>query len=402
MSSNLPTDLRSLLIEVEQFLRTLSTEWLILSGLLIFLIILFAIYRVTTRKPTKKEKPQIEETTRTKERAEKLKSTAPSIESEAGLSEDIAEIKALNDQQWFQKLKKGLSKTRNQFTDRLSAIFSDRKILDDELLEELHETLFRSDLGIETTEKLVSHIEQNFRNIEKGNLSWSAVESALKEKISDILKQNEHPINYSQTDEPTVILVVGVNGVGKTTSIGKLAAHFLSQNKKVLLAAADTYRAGAIEQLGVWAQRLGCEMIKHQAGSDPASVAFDAVKAAIARKSDIVLIDTAGRLHNKKELMDELAKIRRVIGKDLTHAPHETWIVIDATTGQNAYQQLAAFSEATPLTGIVVTKLDGTAKGGVVIGAADKFNLPIRYIGVGEKAADLRAFEAKDFAETVL
>jgi fused signal recognition particle receptor len=208
------------------------------------------------------------------------------------------------------------------------------------------------------------------------------------------------PLN-KPAEGPFVILVVGVNGVGKTTSIGKLAAHYVAEGKSVMLCAGDTFRAAAIEQLQVWGERIGVPVIKHQQGADPASVAFDAVKAAKARGVDVLLIDTAGRLHNKTELMDELAKVKRVITKEMPAAPHETWLVIDATTGQNAVQQVKAFGELVQLSGLVVTKLDGTAKGGVIIGIKQKFKLPIRYIGVGEKAKDLKEFSARDFAESL-
>ena len=300
-------------------------------------------------------------------------------------------------QHWVEKLKGGLSKTRNALNDNLSSLFGSKK-LDDDLLEEIHEKLFRADLGIDTADTLVDHIRSEFGNAETP--SWDDVKLSLKSKVSSIFSGNQSPIN-EPTEGPMVILVVGVNGVGKTTSIGKLAANFALNDKKVLLCAADTYRAAAIDQLQVWGDRLGIDVIKHQQGADPASVAYDGVKAAMARKSDVLLIDTAGRLHNKAELMDELAKIRRVIGKDLPSAPHETWIVVDATTGQNAFQQVEAFSQVAPLSGIVVTKLDGTAKGGVVIGVSNKFKLPIRYIGVGEQASDLKEFKSSDFADSI-
>jgi fused signal recognition particle receptor len=211
---------------------------------------------------------------------------------------------------------------------------------------------------------------------------------------------NQTPLK-KPTEGPWVILVVGVNGVGKTTSIGKLAARFLSEDKKVLLAAADTYRAAAIDQLQVWGERLGVDVIAHKQGSDPAAVAYDAVKAAIARNSDVLLIDTAGRLHSKNDLMKELQKIYKVIGKDLPGAPHESWLVVDATTGQNAVQQVKAFTEVASLTGLISTKLDGTAKGGVLIGISDTFKLPIRYVGVGEKATDLHEFKAADYVDSL-
>ena len=313
----------------------------------------------------------------------------------------VDEIKETDQATWRAKLQAGLTKTRDQFKGKLSAIFTGRDQISEDLLEQLHEALFRSDLGIETTDKLVDHVRNYIKQQEQPYTpTWGDIEAALAEKTSALLSQHAKPLKF-QDNGPTVVLVVGVNGVGKTTSIGKLAAHYLAQDKKVLLAAADTYRAGAIDQLQVWADRLNCDLVKHKPGADPASVAYDSVKAAISREVDLLIIDTAGRLHNKTELMDELAKIRRVVAKDLPNAPHETLIVIDATTGQNAFQQLRAFSEVVPLTGLIVTKLDGTAKGGVVVGASDKYKLPIQFIGVGEKASDLRAFNPDDFSKSL-
>jgi fused signal recognition particle receptor len=313
----------------------------------------------------------------------------------------VDEIKETDQATWRAKLQAGLTKTRDQFKGKLSAIFTGKDQISEDLLEQLHEALFRSDLGIETTDKLVDHVRNYIKLKEQPYTpTWEDIEAALAEKTSELLKQHAKPFKL-QDNGPTVVLVVGVNGVGKTTSIGKLAAHYLAQDKKVLLAAADTYRAGAIDQLQVWADRLHCDLVKHKPGADPASVAYDSVKAAISRDVDLLIIDTAGRLHNKRELMDELAKIRRVVAKDLPNAPHETLIVIDATTGQNAFQQLRAFSEVVPLTGLIVTKLDGTAKGGVVVGASDKYKLPIQFIGVGEKASDLRAFNPEDFSKSL-
>ena len=299
---------------------------------------------------------------------------------------------------WLGRLQLGLSKTRLHFSSSISELLSKSKSFDEQTQENLHEMLFRADLGVATADVLMEHLSQTFRRDEAP--SWPQLRDALVEKVKMILQTGQKPI-VRPASGPQVILVVGVNGVGKTTSIGKLAAQYMGEGRSVLMCAADTYRAAAIEQLEMWSKRIGCDIIKHQAGADPASVAYDGVKAAIARKIDVLLIDTAGRLHSKKELMDELAKIKRVIGKDLPEAPHETWLAIDATTGQNAFMQVEAFTEVVQLSGLVVTKLDGTAKGGVVIGVSEKFQLPIRYIGVGEKAEDLRAFNANEFAESV-
>ncbi len=299
---------------------------------------------------------------------------------------------------WSIRLRQGLEKTRSNLSGSLAKLFQGTQQLDEGLLEKIHETLYKADVGTRTADRLVKHLGKSLAaNTE---LSWQDIQEKLKEEINSIFAATVSPIN-SPSSGPQVILIVGVNGVGKTTTIAKIASQFTNENKKVLLCAADTYRAAAIDQLKVWGERIGAEVIAHQPGSDPASVAYDGVKAAIARNADVLLIDTAGRLHNKKELMAELEKINRVIGKDLPEAPHESWLVIDATTGQNAIVQIQAFDELVKLSGLVVTKLDGTAKGGVVIAAADRFNMPIRYIGVGEKATDLRPFDGSDYANSL-
>jgi len=350
----------------------------------------FGIYRWRqTKKSRTAEKPFIPVTDKP------LPKKAPPL----GEPKDISDVRSIDHDTWLVKLRGGLSRTRVQITENLVSILSRHAKLNDELLEELHETLFRADIGIETADKLVDEIRKAF-SARNEPPAWDEVRTVLEKHMTGMLRQNEKPLN-TPDQGPLVVLVVGVNGAGKTTSIGKLAAYYLAQDKKVLLAAGDTFRAAAIDQLQVWAERLGCDLIKHQPHSDPAAVAYDAVKSAIAKKYDVLLIDTAGRLHNKKELMDELGKIRRVIGKDLPSAPHETWLVIDATTGQNAFQQVKAFSEVSPLSGLIVTKLDGTAKGGVVLGASDRFKLPIRFVGVGEKAADLRPFNPEDYVSSL-
>jgi fused signal recognition particle receptor len=313
------------------------------------------------------------------------------------LSSDVEDVKNTDNKAWRAKLKNGLSKTRNSLTLNLNNIFSKQPIISDSLLEQVHEVLYKADIGVETSDKLVNYLKSNYKDSGE-KVSWDTIRTGLKQVVTDIFPPDLATLG---TSKPTVVLMVGVNGVGKTTTIGKLAAHYLAQNKKVLLCAADTYRAAAAEQLEIWGNRLGVDVIKQQAGSDPAAVAYDAVKAAVARKADVLLIDTAGRLHNKKELMEELAKIKRVVGKDLPGAPHETWLVIDATTGQNALMQVKNFKELVEITGLIVTKLDGTAKGGVIIGVSDKFQIPIRYIGVGEKPSDLRQFSSSEYADTL-
>ncbi len=309
---------------------------------------------------------------------------------------DIEEIQKLDQASWLLKLREGLGKTRQALLINLQNLFQGNT-LSEELLNSLHETLYRSDISAKAVDRLIHHLKDTLKATQEKNPSWDFVKTHLSEEIERILDIPNVSINAS----PKIILIVGVNGVGKTTTIGKLAAHYLAENKSVLICAADTYRAAAIDQLQIWGQRLGVKVIAHQEGSDPAAVAFDSVKAAVSRKSDILLIDTAGRLHNKKHLMDELAKITRVIKKEIPDAPHETLLVIDATTGQNAFMQVRAFQELTKLTGICLTKLDGTAKGGVVIGLAEEFRIPIKYIGVGEKSSDLRSFQAKDFVKSL-
>ncbi len=321
---------------------------------------------------------------------------APNLPQEAI---ELSEIRGDDQASWLSRLRQGLSKTRMHLRDNLSRLLGGQK-LDENTLEQVHEVLFRSDLGVETADQLVDILRKRFGSQSEAP-AWEVISSELKLAVAESMRGDEDRPMNKPAQGPMVILVVGVNGVGKTTSIGKLAARFVAEGQSVLLCAADTFRAAAIEQLQVWGDRLGVPVIKHQQGSDPASVAFDAVKAAKSRGVDVLLIDTAGRLHSKTELMEELAKVKRVIGKELPDAPHETWLVIDATTGQNAVQQVKAFGDLVQLSGLVVTKLDGTAKGGVIIGIKRKFKLPIRYIGVGEKAKDLKEFSAQDFAESL-
>jgi len=316
----------------------------------------------------------------------------------AGEAGVLREIQSDTQASWLKRLTAGLARTRQQFRSAMAAAFPGLRKIDDATLEQLHETLFRADFGVKTADSLVGAVRAELGTRESAD--WAAVEGVLKSKIAEILLSAAKPIQTPDSG-PQVILIVGVNGVGKTTTIGKLAAHHRAAGKSVILCASDTFRAAAIDQLAIWGERTGSEIVRHQPGSDPAAVAFDAVKASIARKADVLLVDTAGRLHNKQDLMAELAKINRTIARDLPGAPHETWLVIDATTGQNAVQQVRAFREVVALTGLVVTKLDGTAKGGVVVGIAEQFGLPIQFVGVGEKAADLRPFSAKDFADSL-
>ena len=313
-------------------------------------------------------------------------------------AEEIREIKAQDQASWFAQLRRGLAKTRESIEAGFRAVFAGSTKLDDRILEQVHELLYRADVGVKTADRLISGLRTSLGGKE---VTWPEVQASLAEQANQIFSEIDRPLN-STTAVPYVILVVGVNGVGKTTTIGKLAARYKAAGKNVMLCAADTFRAAAIDQLQVWGDRLDVPVIKQHQGADPAAVAFDGVHAAKARGVDLLIIDTAGRLHSKTELMAELSKINKSIGKGLPDAPHETWLVLDATTGQNAVQQCKAFHEVTGLTGLVMTKLDGTAKGGVILGIADQFKLPIRYIGVGEKAADLKDFSGTEFVKGLL
>ena len=299
---------------------------------------------------------------------------------------------------FFEKLKQGLSKTKTSFNEKINNVFSNFRKVDEELLEELEEALILSDVGFETTTKIIKELRDKIKlnKIEDSE----EVKKALCDIISEILNSNDASLKLNT--KPAVILVVGVNGAGKTTSIGKISANFKAEGKKVLVAAADTFRAAAIEQLEVWTDRAGVDILKKPEGADPASVAFDACKKAKEENYDVVIIDTAGRLHTKKNLMDELGKIERTIKKELPDADEEILIVLDGTSGQNAMIQAKEFSEVTKITGIVLTKLDGTAKGGVVISICSELNVPVKYIGVGEKIDDLQVFNPDDFAKALL
>ncbi len=299
---------------------------------------------------------------------------------------------------FFDKLKNGLSKTKTAFDEKINNAFSVFRKVDEELLEELEEILIMSDMGMETSVKII----QELRNrIKKENIKEvEDVKQALREEIQKIFDSQKSELLLNT--KPSIILVVGVNGVGKTTSIGKIANRLKQDGKKVVIAAADTFRAAAVEQLEIWANRAGCDIVKKQEGIDPASVVYDAIKIAKETDADVLICDTAGRLHNKKYLMDELSKIQRVIDKELPEAQKEVLLVIDATTGQNAISQVKAFKETTPVTGIVLTKLDGTAKGGVVVGIVDENKIPVKFIGVGEKIDDMEIFNSKDFVRAIL
>lgn len=297
----------------------------------------------------------------------------------------------------FNNLKSGLSKTRNAITDKINETLKLAVTIDDDLYEELEEILITADIGMDTTIEIIERLKDKIRK-EKIN-DVEMVRPTLKAVISEIMESNEQEVKNSTNKE--VLLVIGVNGVGKTTTIGKLAAKNKEKGRKVLLAAADTFRAGAIDQLVVWSERAKVDIVKHSEGSDPAAVVFDAINASKSRNVDLLICDTAGRLHNKKNLMDELGKINRIIDRELSDAKKETLLVLDATTGQNAVIQAKQFMEVCPIDGIVLTKLDGTAKGGVVIAIKNTLNIPVRYIGVGEGIDDLQEFNSKEFVEAL-
>ena len=298
---------------------------------------------------------------------------------------------------FFAKLKEGLSKTTQNLTGKLDELFKGHIEIDEELYEEIEEILITGDVGFETTLKIVDMLRKNVKK--KSIQDVKEVREELKLIVEEILSGDDS--NLKLEPKPAILVIVGVNGVGKTTSIGKIAMRLKSEGKSVLLAAGDTFRAAAAEQLEVWADRAGVELIKHQEGSDPSAVIFDAISGAKARNTDVLICDTAGRLHNKKNLMQELAKIFRIIDREYPEATKEVLLVIDATTGQNAINQVKIFKEAAPLTGIILTKLDGTAKGGVVLSIKSEQQLPIKLIGVGEKIEDLQDFNAKDFAKAL-
>ncbi|HII4439738.1 signal recognition particle-docking protein FtsY [Clostridium perfringens] len=299
----------------------------------------------------------------------------------------------------FDKLKTGLTKTRDNLTDKINEALNLAVTIDDDMYDELEEALIMSDIGMDTTVEIIDRLKAKIRK-EKIN-DVEMVKPALKEVIAEMMLEGDSE-EEEEDNEKKVMLIIGVNGVGKTTSIGKIAARNKNNGKKVLLAAADTFRAAAIDQLDIWSQRANVDIVKHQEGSDPAAVVFDAVQAAKARDVDLLICDTAGRLHNKKNLMDELAKINRIIDRELGDRKKETLLVLDGTTGQNAVIQAKQFMEACPIDGIILTKLDGTAKGGVVISIKNTLNIPVKYIGVGEGVEDLQKFNAKEFAEALL
>ncbi|HOH95711.1 MAG: signal recognition particle-docking protein FtsY [Paludibacteraceae bacterium] len=301
-------------------------------------------------------------------------------------------------------LDNGLSKTKDSVFDKLSRAIVGKSKVDDEVLDNLEEALVTSDVGVDTTLRIIERIQS--RVARDKYVNTSELDHILREEIIDLLAENDNSdfadIEFDSSENPYVIMVVGVNGVGKTTTIGKLAYQFKQAGKKVYLGAADTFRAAAVEQLDIWGERVGVPVIKQKMGADPASVAFDTLSSAKANHADIVIIDTAGRLHNKINLMNELTKIRNVMQKVVPDSPHEVLLVLDGSTGQNAYEQAKQFTKATQINALAITKLDGTAKGGVVIGISDQFKIPVKYIGLGEKMEDLQLFDKKAFVESLL
>ncbi len=299
---------------------------------------------------------------------------------------------------FFDKLKNGLSKTKNSFDEKINNVFSNFRKVDEDLLEELEEALIMSDVGAQTSTKIISNLRDRIKKEKIEN--EEDVRNALREEIKAILDEVDNGLKLAT--HPSVILVVGVNGVGKTTSIGKIANRLKQDGKKVVIAAADTFRAAAVEQLEIWANRAGCDIVKKEEGTDPASVVFDAIQITKQKNADVLICDTAGRLHNKKYLMDELVKIKKVIDKELPETSKEVLMVLDATTGQNAISQVKAFKETVDINGLILTKLDGTAKGGVVVGIVAENQMPVKFVGVGEQIDDMEIFNSTDFVNALI
>jgi fused signal recognition particle receptor len=292
---------------------------------------------------------------------------------------------------------KGVKKTNRSFFERLSHAVIGRTEVDDDVLDAIEEALLATDMGVDTTMKIIENLEERVRRDKY--VSMGELVDMLREEIAELLNVDdaEEVVPFDFSKKPYVIMVVGVNGVGKTTTIGKLASNLKAKGKKVVLGAADTFRAAAVDQLTIWSERAGVDIVKQEMGSDPASVAFDTLKSAVAKDADVVLVDTAGRLHNRIDLMNELTKIRNVMRKVVPDAPHEVLLVLDGSTGQNAFQQAKEFSRATDITAMAITKLDGTAKGGVVVGVVDQFQVPVKFVGIGEGIDDLKVFDKKEF-----
>ncbi len=355
------------------------------------LLLLFLAWRMIRRRIRPRKKAEVEK------RDEDIAADSTPAEMPTVAEPEVAtvEVPALS---FFERMKAGLSKTQSALLGRVDALFSSSSAVDADFLEELEEILITADFGMKTTQLLLNAFKQ--RVADEKTEGAAQLRIILKEEVLRLMTLNVAPLDIER-DGPFVLLVIGVNGVGKTTTIGKLAQQYTQQGKKVILGAADTFRAAAADQLSVWGERAGVTVIRHEEGSDPAAVAFDSVKAAVARNADILILDTAGRLHNKVNLMEEMKKIHRVMGREIPQAPHETLLVLDATTGQNALVQARLFKEAVGITGIAITKLDGTAKGGMAVAIGAELNLPVRFIGIGEGIDDLRPFDPEMFVDAL-
>lgn len=384
---------------------------------LLFVLLLRKIFRRGGRKADEPDSAAVEETAEKSPPAEAVDSDGEGLPSGEGIiteeqvAEDIVPAVELEVESQpelaaepeptlslFEKLRRGLSKTQSSLVGRVDSLLRGRSIIDEDLIEELEEILITADLGMPTTQTLIGALETSRA---KGELSApDQVRQLLKEELEKLLAFDSKPLDTT-TASPFVMMVVGVNGVGKTTTIGKLANQYAKEGKKVVLGAGDTFRAAAAEQLQIWGERAGVDVIAHAEGADPGAVAFDAAKAAVARNADILLLDTAGRLHTKVNLMEELKKIRRVLDREIPGAPHEVLLVLDATTGQNALTQAKLFNEAVDLNGIALTKLDGTAKGGIVVAIAAELQVPVRFVGIGEQIDDLRPFDPEMFVSVL-
>ncbi len=327
-----------------------------------------------------------------------ITSPAEEVTDNALTEEEESNQEMQEKESFFSKLKKGLGKTRDALNEKVDGVLKVFKKIDEELFEELEEALIMADVGVETSMYIIDGLRKAVK--EKKLTESEQLREEISNIIADILSENDNSLKLETT--PSVIMVIGVNGVGKTTSIGKMAAKYISEGRSVILGAADTFRAAAIDQLQIWADRVGADIVKHEEGSDPASVVFDTIARAKAQKSDVIIIDTAGRLHNKKNLMDELAKISRIIDRELPGCSKESLLVLDATTGQNAVNQTEVFKESAGITGIILTKLDGSAKGGIVLAIAHEHSIPVKLVGVGEGMDDLQSFEAQEFAKSMI
>jgi fused signal recognition particle receptor len=337
-----------------------------------------------------------------KEEKQEIETPIAQSQAQAPVEKSVAQAVPMEEPEkkkgWFSRLKEGLAKTRKNLAGQISGLLRVGRRIDEELMEEIEEILIQADVGVNTTFRLMNNVREAVKA--KGLKDSSELETVLKEEIINVLGRPDAHLNVEE-HKPYTILILGVNGAGKTTTIGKLAHRFKSEGKRVLAAAGDTFRAAAADQLAIWCDRAGVDLIRGSEGSDPASVVYDAVQSAISRKIDVLIVDTAGRLHTKKPLMDELSKIGRVMGKALPGAPHEVLLILDGAAGQNAIMQARIFNEAVPVTGVVVTKLDGTAKGGIVIAVREEIGAPVKLIAIGERLDDLRDFTARDFVEAL-